>query len=50
MRAVIRAMRIERPEALERERRELIKSSLCDRVFGYNAKEALRVIEEEIGQ
>lgn len=47
MRAVIRAMREHRPEQLERERREMLKASLSDRMFGHNAKKVLAVIEVE---
>ena len=47
MRTVIRAMKEFRPDQLEKERRELIKSQF-DRVFGRAAKAQLRIIEEEL--
>ncbi len=46
--AIIEAMRIHRPEQLERERHELIKSMLCDRIFGHNAGKLLKLIETTI--
>lgn len=48
-RAVIDALQEHRPDQLEQERRELIKSSLCDRLFGGNAKRLLKLIEEANG-
>lgn len=50
MRAVIRAMIAHRPDILHEERRQLVKSSLCDRLFGHNAEIALRVIDEELAR
>ena len=47
-RAVIEAMQAERPEQLERERREMLKASF-DRMFGHNAKQVLDLIEETTG-
>lgn len=49
MRAVIQAMLAYRPEQVERERREMLKSSF-DRMFGHNAKKVLAVIEDEISK
>lgn len=46
-RAVVRAMRIHRPAQLERERREMVRASF-NAMFGHNAAECLRVIEDTI--
>ena len=46
-RAVIQAMRSERPERLERERREMLKAAF-DRMFGHNAQQELDLINEEL--
>ena len=46
MRAVIQAMRVHRPEALRRERYDMLKGSF-DRIFGYNARKVLDVIDSE---
>lgn len=45
--AIIAAFREHRPEQLERERRELLKSALGDRVLGHNARKLLGLIEGE---
>lgn len=49
-RAVIAAMMVYRPEELARERRDLLKSSLHDRMFGHNAKKLLALIASEMGK
>ena len=48
LRSVIRAMMEKRPEMLEEERRQLVKSSLCNPVFGVVAERVLKIVEEEI--
>jgi hypothetical protein len=48
-RTVIAAMRIRRPEQLERERREMVKASF-DKLFGHKAKKCLDLIEQELSK
>ena len=49
-RAVIQAMAQHRPDQLERERREMLKASMSDRMFGHNAKKELDLIESVVGR
>lgn len=49
MRAVIRAMMAHRPAQLETERREYLRASFGS-MFGHNALQALRVIDEEMAR
>ena len=45
-REVIRAMITYRPEQLHTEKRDLLKSSMADRLFGHNAKKMYELICE----
>lgn len=46
LRAVIQAMRIERPEQLKRERHDCV-IGMADRVFGHNSRKLLGIIDAE---